>query len=278
MNQPWDPEATEVLPPAVPPVEATRPLPRIDDGPVYPAPGPGRFDDGPAPGRTPRSRRSSSRTGGRSRVPVVVGAIAGCAGVGLAIGAVLAGDEGGGTGAEATAAVSAAPSPVGSASATATPPDAATGTPSPSPATVVPPAGQPFVLVSAVTGRAADVSGVSVDDGAPLIAWDVHGNPNQRWLFTDTGDGHVEVKAVHSGKCLQAGGPPGPDVAVVQATCTGTDGQRWQLTVEGDRHTLALKGTGLVLGIGPGDGNGGAEPLQVQTPDAARPQVWRLQP
>lgn len=265
--QMWDPEATEVLPPATaasypprgdqPPLEATRTLPRIEE---------------PEPVRRPAPRRRASPSGPPRAVLVAV-AIVVCAAVGLGIGAVL-----GGSGEEPGPPVARAASPSaaqGSPSPTASPEASPEATPSVSFSPEAPPvpAGL-FVLLDERTGRAVDVQAGSLDDGAAVIVWDVHGQPNQQWTLTDLGGGQVQIKAVHSGKCLQATEPFGPGAAVVQQTCVGTDGQRWTVTADAGLHTFGLPAAGLVLTV---DGEEAGAPLRLQVPDPAAPRRWTLQ-
>ncbi|WP_411574158.1 RICIN domain-containing protein [Streptomyces fradiae] len=243
-----------------PPVEATRPLPRIEDD--LPPPG----------GPTPPAPRSS----GPSRPPkaVLVGAaIAVCAAAGLAIGAVLGGGDGDGGTPQAAPATASATAPSAPPAPNAAP--SPTPSPTPSPARPPVPAGT-FVLVDPATGRAADVSGGATHDGAAVIAWERHAQPNQQWQVADLGDGHTQLRAVHSGLCLQPADPPGPGAAVVQRPCADSDAQRWASTpsADGTVHTFTLKGRGLVLApAGPENG----APLSLRAPDAAGPQGWALQ-
>ncbi|WP_139216432.1 RICIN domain-containing protein, partial [Streptomyces sp. CC77] len=134
-----------------------------------------------------------------------------------------------------------------------------------------------FLLVHPALGRALDVQEGSVADGAPVILWDRHGGPNQQWLVSDLGDGHVQIHAAHSGLCLAGADPRTPGSAVVQRPCAPDNiAQRWQPTAPaaGGPHTLTLQGTGLVLGAsGPDNG----APLHLQQPNAADPQAWSLE-
>ncbi|MEV2203389.1 RICIN domain-containing protein [Streptomyces fradiae] len=245
-------------------MEATRPLPRIEDD--LPPRG------GPTP---PASRRSGPSRPSRPPRAVLVGAaIIVCAGAGLAIGAVLGGGDGDGT-PRAAPATASATAPTPSAPPAPNPAPTPTPTPTPSPARPPVPAGT-FVLVDPATGRAADVSGGATHDGAPVIAWERHGQPNQQWQVADLGDGHTQLRAVHSGLCLQPADPPGPRAAVVQRPCVDSDAQRWAATpsADGAVHTFTLKGQGLALApAGPENG----APLSLRAPDAAGPPGWALQ-
>ncbi|OEJ95545.1 hypothetical protein J116_014730 [Streptomyces thermolilacinus SPC6] len=240
-------------------MEATRPLPRIED------------DLPPGPPASPVPPRRTGRSG-PPRAVLVGAAIVVCAAAGLAIGAVLGGGDGDDA-PEAAPASAPAVAPTPSAAPDPAPTPSPTPTPTPTPPPV--PAGT-FVLVEPATGRAADVQGAATNDGAPVLAWERHGQPNQQWQVVDLGDGHVQLRAVHSGLCLQPVDPLGPGAVVVQRPCVDSDAQRWVPTPSADAatHTFALKGWGLALApAGPENGS----PLSLQAPDAANPRGWALQ-
>ncbi|MGK5548157.1 RICIN domain-containing protein, partial [Streptomyces sp. URMC 127] len=141
--------------------------------------------------------------------------------------------------------------------------------PSPSPSTPVPVLlGGPYLLISD-TGKAADVTAASRDNGAVVIVYQPTGNPNQRWTLTDAGGGYVRITAVHSAKCLQAD-TASPAGGVTQQPCAGTDTQQWRMAAEGSAYTLTLKASGQTLGIGPGDA------LRLQQPGAGPARKWTV--
>ncbi|KUH35716.1 MULTISPECIES: RICIN domain-containing protein [Streptomyces] len=269
-------DATQVLPPTPaygaegygppPPAESTRPLPRVVDELPHHTPR-------TTPRATSRTAPDDARRRGPSRVVLVGAAIAACAVLGLGIGAVLSGGDGD------PAPAAAGTATAGSGAATA-PPAAPTPAPTPSASATESrppvPAGQ-FVLFDAATGRAADVSAAATNDGAPVIVWERHAQANQQWLVADLGDGHVQIKAVHSGLCLQPVEPVGAGAAVVQRPCVDSDAQRWLPAPSADAttHTLSLKGWGLVLAPA-GPENGAA--MSLQAPDPTAPHGWTLQP
>ncbi|MFJ8696440.1 RICIN domain-containing protein [Streptomyces roseolilacinus] len=236
-----------------PPVDATRPLPRIEDEP---------------PSRPSAPRRTR---GGPPRAALVAAAIVVCAVAGLAIGAVLGGPDEDAPEAAPAAGTAPAATPSGA------PGQAPSPTPTPSPSATRPPVPTgTFVLVDPATGRAADVQGGAANDGAPVIAWERHAQPNQQWRLDDTGDGHVRIRAVHSGLCLQPADPLGPGAVVVQRPCVDGDAQHWvpAPTADAATHTFTLKGWGLALApAGPENGS----PVSLQAPDAANPRGWALQ-
>ncbi|MEV6108578.1 RICIN domain-containing protein [Streptomyces sp. NPDC051940] len=248
-------DATEILPrmaPGPPPPSAPPPAPRETTAVLPP------MDFGPP---TPPRARS----GPPKRTLIAAAAIAVCAAAGLGIGALASDGEDTAPPAradKATKPATASPSPEASAS---TPPPSPTGPP--------PVLGGPYLMVSADTGLAADVAGVSVADGAPVIAFQRLGAPNQQWTLADAGAGLVQIKAVHSGMCLQSDGAV-PNAPVVQQTCAQADTQRWRLTPDGGGFALSPSGSAQTLGIGPADAQG-LTPLQLQQPGAAG-QRWTL--
>jgi hypothetical protein len=44
-------------------------------------------------------------------------------------------------------------------------------------------AGRFFILTASHSGKVADVSAASGDNGTPIIQWDYTGNSNQQWLL-----------------------------------------------------------------------------------------------
>ncbi|MER6998550.1 RICIN domain-containing protein [Streptomyces sp. NPDC000410] len=252
MTHPSDSEATEVIARVPGPVETTRPLPRVEE-PTGPAPY-GPEDHAAAP----------ARRGLLSKVLIGV-AILTCAGAGLGIGAVRSGDPGRhgtvGNGAPAEAPADEAPAP------------------SASPSAEKPPVAgdKPYVMVNELTGKAADIQGGSSEDGTLLIAYERHGGENQQWLFSDMGDGYVNIASVGSGKCLQVDGQPAPGRNVTQQPCADTDSQLWNVAADGSSYTVTAKGSQLLL-VNSSDAYEGNELLQLGLPDPGGPQTWTLQP
>jgi hypothetical protein len=61
-----------------------------------------------------------------------------------------------------------------------------------------------YVLVNWNSGKALDVSGVSISDGATIHRWTRHDGLNQQWQFVDSGGGFYRLRARHSGKVADA--------------------------------------------------------------------------
>jgi len=78
-------------------------------------------------------------------------------------------------------------------------------------------------------GLALDVAGASKGDGAPVIQWTQNFNDNQRWHFVPVG-GHLQIRAVHSNKCLTAMPVADGPSPVVQWVCNPSRlNQQWDV-------------------------------------------------
>jgi hypothetical protein len=67
-----------------------------------------------------------------------------------------------------------------------------------------------FSLVARHSSKCLDVDGASDENGTPIIQFTCHFGPNQRWTSQRVGRG-VILRAVHSGKCLDARNPDFPN-------------------------------------------------------------------
>ncbi|WP_447008056.1 RICIN domain-containing protein [Saccharothrix isguenensis] len=104
-----------------------------------------------------------------------------------------------------------------------------------------------YTLTAQHSGKAADVNEASTAAGARLIQWTAGSRPNQQFEFVDAGDGHVRVKARHSGLFLQAAGS-GSDVT--QQADTGATSQQWRVVDHGgDVISLVNRGSGLAMDV-----------------------------
>ena len=104
-----------------------------------------------------------------------------------------------------------------------------------------------YTLVAQHSGKAADVNEASAAAGARLVQWTTNSRPNQQFEFVDAGDGHVRIKARHSGLFLQAGGS-GSDVT--QQAGTGSTNQQWRVVDHGgDVISLVNRASGLAMDV-----------------------------
>lgn len=89
-----------------------------------------------------------------------------------------------------------------------------------------------YRLIAQHSGKFADIDAISTAAGAQLIQWTPTGRTNQQFEFTDAGEGHVKIKARHSGLVLQAAGNDnGADIT--QQADTGATGQQWRIVEHG---------------------------------------------
>lgn len=87
-----------------------------------------------------------------------------------------------------------------------------------------------FSLVARHSAKCLDVDGASDENGAPIIQFTCHFGPNQRWTSQHIGRG-VILRAVHSGKCLDARNPnfpapPRSDAPLQQFACISHESDR----------------------------------------------------
>jgi hypothetical protein len=103
------------------------------------------------------------------------------------------------------------------------------------PAFVVPPDPTP-VLGAQILSRAGgcvDVRDGITADGTPIVLFQCHGSPNQRWFI-----GRGEI-AENFGSCLDVQGSDGVDgAAIILVTCNGRPSQHWRVV------------DGQIIGIG----------------------------
>ena len=134
-----------------------------------------------------------------------------------------------------------------------------------------------YELVARHSGKCLDVSGVSMDDGAPVIQWTCNGGLNQRWTLQPATDGYYNLVAGHSGKLLDVSGVSTDDGArVIQWPANSGQNQQWlPQPLAGGFYTLTARHSGKVLdisGVSPDDG----APAIQWTPNGGENQQWLL--
>jgi hypothetical protein len=78
------------------------------------------------------------------------------------------------------------------------------------------------------SGKALDITGQSVLNGAGLQLYDYNGGDNQKWMITAQKNGYYTITGVQSGKVLEiAAQSTAPGARVVQYTNNGGDHQLW---------------------------------------------------
>jgi hypothetical protein len=98
------------------------------------------------------------------------------------------------------------------------------------------------------SGKYADITSATTP-GARLVQYASTGGQNQQFEFIDTGDGHVRVKARHSGLVLQvASNTSGADIT--QQPDTGAASQQWRVTDHGGGViSLINRQSGLAMDV-----------------------------
>ncbi|TDE56346.1 1,4-beta-xylanase [Nonomuraea mesophila] len=111
------------------------------------------------------------------------------------------------------------------------------------------------------SGRCVDVPNGSTNDGTQVQLYDCHGQSNQQWTQTSSG----ELQS--GGKCLDAGGS-GSGAVIQIYSCWGGDNQKWRVNSNG---TIVGVQSGLCLHAN-GTGNGAR--LQLNGCSGGGNQTW----
>jgi hypothetical protein len=107
----------------------------------------------------------------------------------------------------------------------------------------------PYTLVAQHSGKAAEISGASTAAGAGLVQRTVTSGTNQQFEFVAADDGHVRLKARHSGLFLQPTGTANGADVVQQADSTAT-GQQWRVVDHGSGVvSLVNRQSGLAMDV-----------------------------
>jgi alpha-L-fucosidase 2 len=122
-----------------------------------------------------------------------------------------------------------------------------------------------YRLVTAHSGKNADISGGSTSAGALLQQWSATGGLNQQFDFLDSGDGYYRIRARHSGLVLQpASSSSGADIT--QQPDTSAAGQLWRVVGHGGGVvSLVNRQSGLAMDV-----------WQAATTDGAHISLWTL--
>lgn len=87
-----------------------------------------------------------------------------------------------------------------------------------------------YKVMAVHSGKALDVSGASMADGANVHQWGYGNSANQKWRFELVSIGVYRIVALHSGKCLDVSGASTADGANVhQWGCHTGNNQRWRI-------------------------------------------------
>ncbi|MCC8246641.1 RICIN domain-containing protein [Saccharothrix luteola] len=106
-----------------------------------------------------------------------------------------------------------------------------------------------YTLVAQHSGKAAEISGASTAAGAGLVQRTLTNGTNQQFEFVTAADGHVKLKARHSGLFLQPTGTTTGANVVQQPDSTAT-GQQWRVVDHGNNViSLVNRESGLALDV-----------------------------
>jgi len=131
------------------------------------------------------------------------------------------------------------------------------------------------------TGKCLDVNGGpgAVGDGANVQIWNYAGGANQKWSLTHIADGIYEIKALHSGKCLDVnGGGSWNGVNVQQWTDTDGIPQRWKIQpADGGYYRLIPQtNTAMALEVS-GAGTADGANVDIWTYNGASNMQWKFE-
>jgi hypothetical protein len=103
-------------------------------------------------------------------------------------------------------------------------------------------AGTAFNITSISTDKNIDINGESRTAGAGAIIWGHHYGANQRFSFTDHGDGTCSIIAIHSGLALDISGARiAAGAAVIQWPYHGGANQRWIMDTSTNTTTIVFR-------------------------------------
>ncbi|PNG22501.1 RICIN domain-containing protein [Streptomyces cahuitamycinicus] len=145
--------------------------------------------------------------------------------------------------------------------------------------TTLPGNGTVYRLVARHSGKVADVEGARTTNGTNVHQWPWLNRANQKWTFTNTGDGYYTIKGVGSGKLLEVAGLSRADGGNVGIWADAkAPQQHWAVTPTGDgNYFLINRYSGLALGVDEGSTADGANVEQQPYASQAR-QQWQIVP
>ncbi|MCK2218361.1 PHB depolymerase family esterase [Actinomadura sp. ATCC 31491] len=122
------------------------------------------------------------------------------------------------------------------------------------------------LIKNEASGRCLDVAGASQANGAQAQIYDCHGQANQQWTATASGE-----LRVYGGKCLDVSGRATADgSSVIIWDCSGQSNQQWRFNGDG---TITAVGANKCLDVPSGNTANGAR-LQIWTCHGGANQRW----
>jgi alpha-L-fucosidase len=114
--------------------------------------------------------------------------------------------------------------------------------------------GTVYRLVARHSSKVADVQSADTANGTNVLQWPWKNTPNQKWTFTNTGDGYYKIKGVGSGKLLEVAGLSRVDGGNVGIwSDASAPQQHWAVTPTGDGHYFLInRYSGLSLAVDDG--------------------------
>ncbi|MFI0539595.1 alpha-L-fucosidase [Streptomyces sp. WSLK1-3] len=136
-----------------------------------------------------------------------------------------------------------------------------------------------YRLVNRNSGKVADVERGGTANGANVLQWSWLNAVNQKWTFTNTGDGYCEINGVASGKLLEVAGLSRDDGGNVGIwSDAAAPQQQWAVTPTGDGYYFLInRYSGLCLAVDEGSTADGANIEQQPYTSLAR-QQWQIMP
>jgi hypothetical protein len=129
-----------------------------------------------------------------------------------------------------------------------------------------PPVGTPVSLVNVNSGRCLDVSGAGTAAGTATIIWDCHGQANQQWTRTATG----EIR-VYGTSCLDVhGAGTANGTSVIIWPCHGGANQQWTFRPDG---SIRAVGSGRCLDV-TGAATANATQIEIYDCNGTSAQQW----
>lgn len=137
-------------------------------------------------------------------------------------------------------------------------------------------AGPYYKLVNRKSGKALDVNGWDLKDGAKLIQWADHGGANQQWHVADAGGGYKTLINKHSGRALSIWATDTADGAeAVQWVENGGNDQKWTLVPAGSYYKIVNLNSGKLLCVLGSSTQDGAQVVQ-WSDTGTLDQQWQL--
>ena len=124
-----------------------------------------------------------------------------------------------------------------------------------------------------------DIAEQSLQDGANIHLWSVHGGTSQQFAIQAVGEGYYTICSVYSGKYLDACAQGTADgTNVIQYQPNGGDNQKWRIFKNADgSFTLINKNSSKVLDLSENHISDGQN-IQLWTRNGSSAQRWLLEP